>query len=590
MKLKSLIFITVIAGTAAILPSCGDEWTDNVEQTPDHVEITVSKQQINASYQPTATSITVDCVNKWGVISDQAWIRAAKNLDGKTVNINLLANRSDELRTADLLVVSGIDTVKVAVSQEPYSEDLSTGKSFVPEGYSLVWSDEFDYEGEPLEEWVYETGNSGFGNDELQTAVPIYASDGTQLATVKNGSLTLSCAQIGDEVCSIRMNTQTYWKYGYFEGRFKLPKGKGIWPAFWMIPEDESTWPLCGEIDIMESVGFNPNVAYATIHTEAGNHMSGTETQAECYVPRGIEDFHTYAIEWTEDYIKSYIDGNLMLIYENDHAGNQSTWPFYNPFRIRLNLAWGGRWGGQQGLDPTALPCDWEIDYIRVYQKEQSVVTPSENKSVLWTGDYTISNYTADARVNSADVNVGDVLRYHLSSDGATESGAMAFIKNSSDIVMGSCMFKPSVIVDGCIEVGVTSQMKTDEVTGDYFVTGDGSMKLTKVERIEAAFNPQNVLFYGNTGAKNSFFVTIPASANKIILVFSENPGHIQLCDKNWKPLIESQEENNVESYADGQVTVELPLKEDIINKINADKEFILNPSNNVACRTISFS
>lgn len=241
----------------------------------------------------------------------------------------------------------------------------------VPEGYTLVWQDEFNDPSVLPDEskWWYETGNHGWGNQEIQNYIAGVRGTDT-CAVVKDGTLKIILKQVGDEVLSIRMNSKEEWQYGYFEARLKLPVGKGTWPAFWMMPKEGRHWPHCGEIDIMEEVGYDPNVVLSTIHCGAYNHVKGTQKSGKETVPTAQTEFHVYAVEWTEDFIKGYVDGKCYFTFENDHTGNTETWPFDKPFYLKLNLAWGGGWGGAQGIDESCLPATYEIDYVRVFQKK----------------------------------------------------------------------------------------------------------------------------------------------------------------------------------------------------------------------------
>jgi beta-glucanase (GH16 family) len=242
-----------------------------------------------------------------------------------------------------------------------------------PAGYSLVWHDEFDApERLPdAADWWFENGNYGWGNHELQNYVPgFYERDTTAL--VCDGSLKIIARKHGDEVISTRMNTKESWLYGYFEARLKLPKGKGTWPAFWMLSQPFENWPDDGEIDIMEEVGYRPNWVSATIHSKAYYHSTGTQKSQEKFVATAQDDFHTYAVEWTPDLIRAYLDGEVYFEFANDKTGNKDTWPFNRPFYLKLNLAWGGDWGGAQGVDESSLPAVYEIDYVRVFQKNDA--------------------------------------------------------------------------------------------------------------------------------------------------------------------------------------------------------------------------
>lgn len=240
-----------------------------------------------------------------------------------------------------------------------------------PEGYSLVWQDEFDGISvlPDVDKWWYETGDHGWGNREIQNYISGVRGTDT-CAVVKDGIMKIILRKVGDEVLSIRMNSKEEWKYGYFEARLKLPAGKGTWPAFWMMPKDGRGWPHCGEIDIMEEVGYDPNVIVSTIHCGAYNHTKGTQKSGNKLIPTAQTEFHVYAVEWTEDFIKGFVDGECYFTFENDKQENPETWPFDKPFYLKLNLAWGGGWGGAQGIDETCLPATYEIDYVRVFQKK----------------------------------------------------------------------------------------------------------------------------------------------------------------------------------------------------------------------------
>lgn len=243
-----------------------------------------------------------------------------------------------------------------------------------PAGYTLVWQDEFNTSGETLPDsrnWWYETGDGGWGNNELQDYVG-GTYNGQKIACVADGKLTITAQKIDGKVRSVRMNTNGSWTYGYFEARLKLPKGKGTWPAFWMMPKNFTAWPKDGEIDIMEHVGYHQDYVSSSIHCTAYVHSNGTQKTTEKYLKGATDEFHVYALEWTPEYIKSYVDGEQLFFYKPENYGerNYNTWPFDNPFYLKLNLAWGGNWGGAQGIDESCLPAVYEIDYVRVFQKQ----------------------------------------------------------------------------------------------------------------------------------------------------------------------------------------------------------------------------
>lgn len=255
---------------------------------------------------------------------------------------------------------------------KPESAEYVEPEIAAPEGYELVWHDEFDTAGisyPSTDNWWYETGDGGWGNNELQDYVSGGKYKDVRIAEVSEGTLKIKAQKIDGKVRSVRMNTINSWTYGYFEGRLKLCKGKGTWPAFWMMPKNFRAWPDDGEIDIMEHVGYHENYVSSSIHCKAYYHSIGTQKTNEIYMPTATSEFHTYAVEWTPDYMKFYFDGKLHFTFKNDGKGDKNTWPFNAPFYLKLNLAWGGNWGGAMGIDESCLPATYEIDYVRVFQK-----------------------------------------------------------------------------------------------------------------------------------------------------------------------------------------------------------------------------
>lgn len=246
----------------------------------------------------------------------------------------------------------------------------------MPPGYRLVWQEEFNESRLPdgkaplldTGKWWYENLAQGAVNNELQTYVGGFSGTDT-VASVYDGTLKIVARKQGNKIISARVNTNESWTYGYFEARLKVPGGKGTWPAFWMMPKNFNKWPDDGEIDIMEYVGYDPNVVHSSIHCKAYYHSIGTQKTATKRIANAETEFHVYATEWTSDYIKGFVDGVEYFHFPNDKKGNKDTWPFDAPFYLKLNLAWGGDWGGSQGVDETKLPATYEIDYVRVFQK-----------------------------------------------------------------------------------------------------------------------------------------------------------------------------------------------------------------------------
>jgi beta-glucanase (GH16 family) len=176
----------------------------------------------------------------------------------------------------------------------------------------------------------------------------------------------------GADYTSARLNTSAKagWTYGRFEGMIQVPEGQGTWPAFWMLPTDWTYggWPESGEIDIMEHVGCDPNVVHGTVHTGAYNHTLGTQLGVSVDLSSATSDLHLYAIDWDEERIVFSVDGAAYFTFENDGAGDSDTWPFDQAFHFVLNLAVGGDWGGYCGVDSSAFPQEYRVDWVRVYQ------------------------------------------------------------------------------------------------------------------------------------------------------------------------------------------------------------------------------
>lgn len=247
-------------------------------------------------------------------------------------------------------------------------------KSDTINDWQLVWSDEFDNDGLPdTTKWNYATrGNEyGWGNNEKQW----YTVADADNAYIKEGKLIIKAIKeptSGKDYSSARLTTQGKgdWKYCKVEVRAKMPTGKGTWPAIWMLPTENNYggWPKSGEIDIMEHVGYDPDTVHSTVHTELYNHTIGTQVGKEMYLPTATTDFHIYSMEWNENEIKSFVDGKEYFSFINNNEG-AGAWPFDQPFRLILNLAIGGGWGGREGIDDSLFPHQFEIDYVRVYQR-----------------------------------------------------------------------------------------------------------------------------------------------------------------------------------------------------------------------------
>ena len=244
--------------------------------------------------------------------------------------------------------------------------------------YKLVWSDEFSTGTMPdPKKWNYRTEDGcpelcGFGNGEWQW----YTDAKPKNARIENGKLIIEAHNEKiekAEYSSARLNSRYKgdWLYGRFEIRAKMPTGRGTWPAIWMMPTDMDygNWPKSGEIDIMEHVGYEPNVVSGTVHTESFNHMIQTHKGVHHPFLGSEEAFHTYGINWTPEKIEFFVDDEMYFTFENTGKG-EADYPFDKRFYMILNLAIGGNLGGQQGVDSTAFPTRMEVDFVRVYQAQ----------------------------------------------------------------------------------------------------------------------------------------------------------------------------------------------------------------------------
>ena len=241
---------------------------------------------------------------------------------------------------------------------------------------TLVWSDEFEDTQLDPEAWHFESGDGsqygipGWGNNELQW----YEPDSAELA---NGLLLITARdelQGGLNYTSARINTRDRFafRYGRIEARIRLPGGQGLWPAFWLLPQDDvyGGWAASGEIDVMEAVNLGAaggNTVFGTIHY-GGEWPNNVFTGNEYIVPTDTTaEFHTYALEWDEAELRWYVD-DVLYAMQNSWSTTAAPFPapFDQPFYILLNVAVGGNFPGPPNAG-TAFPVTMEVDYVRVY-------------------------------------------------------------------------------------------------------------------------------------------------------------------------------------------------------------------------------
>lgn len=360
---------------SAFCMACSSDDNGGAELTD---KITCSHDAVSLSADGEPVTVTVTADGEWGVYVSDTWIVLDKNYGfaGQTkLSISAEKNPTTAKRDGTVTLMCGVERIYIKVSQSAGETDIYEA----PEGYGLVWQDEFNT-GSELNStyWTHEVQGAGWVNNELQNYVNHKSPDGRKVTEIRDGSLLINCFKGSDgKIYSGRVyaNVNTGWKYGYFEARIKLPVGKGTWPAFWMMPvgNDWSTnpWPMCGEIDIMEEVGCVPDEVSSSIHTQDYNHTKNTQKTHAMTIDKAEGEFHVYALEWTEDKITTYVDGKVQLAVTREALGTgHNQWPFHYAFYPILNLAWGGSWGGMNGVDESALPVTMEIDYVRVFQKK----------------------------------------------------------------------------------------------------------------------------------------------------------------------------------------------------------------------------
>lgn len=254
--------------------------------------------------------------------------------------------------------------------------------------YKLTWSDDFsaaDGTRPDQSKWTYEQGVSGngWGNNELQSYTDLRANSeilGGNLVITAKKEKFVGADGIEREYTSARLKTQRKFSqaYGRFEARIKIPKGEGMWPAFWLLGENinKVDWPQSGEIDIMENIGKEPGTVYGSLHgpssSPKGNKKIGTSDLSKPFrLPEGqkfADDFHLYAVEWEPATIRFYVDTNLYATFNKTDWPAGEPWVFDHPFFILLNLAVGGDWPGAPDKT-TKFPQKMLIDYVRVYSK-----------------------------------------------------------------------------------------------------------------------------------------------------------------------------------------------------------------------------
>ena len=450
--------------------------------------------------------------------------------------------------------------------------------------WRLVWQDEFNGSGLPdPNKWGYDTGNGGWGNNELQN----YTANRTENARQENGNLVIEARRDwynGIEYSSARLVSRNKgdWKYGRIEVKAKIPLGQGLWPAIWMLPTDwvYGGWPASGEIDIMENFalgGIKPNSIEGNIHTQAYNHSIGTNKGSKSQWLSNIQDnYHVYAVNWYADRLEFQVDGQTYFTFQNE--GNWQAWPFDQRFHLILNIAVGGTLGTTP--DPNIFPKQMLVDYVRVYEVDNgpaastglitsyadcnfsgfsggfelgqyttadlvakgvsdnslsSIKVPEGFKAILYDGD----NFTGSTLEVTSDNSCVGAFNDKTSSikiicNGDPNLAGSYFLENKNSGLYLDVAGGPPATTDG-VNIfqygfnGMTNQEFTLTHLGEgvYQILAKHSGKSIDVDGLGKA-NGTNVHQWTYYGTANQQFVLYPAS-----------PGYYKVIDKNSGKLVE---------------------------------------------------
>lgn len=282
------------------------------------------------------------------------------------------------------------------------------------EGYNLVWYDEFDGEELNLDNWNVTVARAGANNSELQAYV-----DSPDNVYIKDGKLVLNAIQNIDEDGKVTYTSgkvTTFNKMDLLYGKIvvsaKVPDGRGLWPAIWMMPTNErrfGTWPKCGEIDIMEIICQDVKTSYSTIHY--GNPHASQQGIIKLDNGSFADDFHEYTLEWEPSEMRFYTDGVLVLTVNDWFTGTSENntmaypAPFNQEFYLQLNLAVGGTWPGDPDENTDFTKSQFEIDYVHVYQKDYYDTDVYKPEVVLRGPAYSDGNYVFDYDFSSEEEN-----------------------------------------------------------------------------------------------------------------------------------------------------------------------------------------
>ena len=291
------------------------------------------------------------------------------------------------LAAASLLPAIHGQRTSIRTAAQQSNQDTRAGK--------LLWSDEFNGPNGSAPDpskWVVVYNDSGFGNNELEyythRAANLHEADGHLVLTARKETFTGKDGQTRSYTSGrIESRGRFDAKYGRIEARIKLPKGKGLWPAFWLLGSDFKTtgWPGCGEIDIMENVGFEPSIVHGSLH---GPGYSGATPLGGLYALPGkaafSDAYHVFAVDWQPGEIRFYVDNHLYETRKESDLEPGQRWVFDHPFYIVLNLAVGGYWPGNPDAS-TEFPARMLVDYVRVYSLDHTSHTDTSSSKTSLT-------------------------------------------------------------------------------------------------------------------------------------------------------------------------------------------------------------
>lgn len=474
------------------------------------------------------------------------------------------------------------------------------------ENWVMVWQDEFNSPGLPdNQKWSYDAGGNGWGNNELQ----YYTDKRPENARIEDTVLIIETRKenfSGKNYTSARLVSKGKgdWLYGKVEVRAKLPSGKGTWPAIWMLPTDweYGNWPASGEIDIMEHVGYDPGVIHATVHTADLNHTKGTQVGKNTTVEDCMTQYHVYSVEWYPDHIDAFIDGKKYFSFSNRNEGF-STWPFDKKFHLLLNTAFGGDWGGAQGIDSTIVSTRFFIDYVRVYQLAENgplaltvtntaggkvIVDPAKSEYLSgekitlaasadsgyqfqsWTGDILSStNPLKITLAGSTSIKANFCLEGEMVIDGGFNNGLSSWAEWSNT---GTSAERE--VTDGTFKISITEPGSNDwdlqlSQAGIKMKTGNryrvsfkawAQTSRTIVVRINMTIPPHSAWYSNKVSLSNSpqtytyeFTMADQDDSNaRIEFDFGNSAITTYIDDVSLKNLTSSETDNKMKSYSSG--------------------------------------